>query len=156
MKVDSAERVDRGAQRSYANVDHMRVGFSRQHTTVLWPSQSEAADATNNKAGSVETLAHEAIPTAFTSNRKRRQRPLSNFGVKYVGITADDENLMPTIVFNEEVPFRIHVYRVTATPTCSFLCNINVDLQKLYLTFFLLSDFILTLISNLQVTGDRS
>jgi len=65
MKVDSAESVGRGAQRRYANVHHARVGFSRQHTTVLWPRQSAT-----NKAGSVEALACEATPTAVTSNSK--------------------------------------------------------------------------------------
>ena len=70
MKVVSAERVGRGAQRSYAKVDHVRVGFSRQHTTVLWPSQSAATVATNNKAGSAETFACEATPIAVTSNSK--------------------------------------------------------------------------------------
>ena len=70
MAVDSAERAGRGAERSYANVDHVRVGISRQHTTVLWPSQSAATDATNNKAGSVETFTCEATPTAVTSKSK--------------------------------------------------------------------------------------
>jgi hypothetical protein len=70
MKVVSAERVGRGAQRSYANVDHVRVVFSREHTTVLWPSQSAATDATNNKVGSVETWACEATPTAVTAHSK--------------------------------------------------------------------------------------